>query len=173
MEEINTLERLMTWYIAGILETEKSFLNSLESDVYPESSEGLKKTVVELDLLCRKHIEELKKVVETLPSMSASLSSAFAMNGISLEFNELMGHIRDDETANAAILVYFQTVCHYKIAAYGSASSFARILGNEQLSAMLHHLLVDEKALDESLSKLAEANINLNAIARQVPPHTG
>ena len=171
MEEINSLEQLMTWYIQGILETEKSFLSSLESDVYPESSERLKKTVVESDLLCRRHIGELKKVVEALPPLSMPLGSASAMNGIILEFNELMGHIRETETANAAILVYFQTICHYKITAYGSASSFARILGKEQLSARLHHLLVEEKSLDESLSKLAESNINQHAISRQVPPH--
>ncbi|NEU08018.1 DUF892 family protein [Flavihumibacter sp. R14] len=171
MEHIHTLEQLMAWYLPGIQETEKIILNSLENEVYPESSTGLQKVLYETDMLCRRHIEELKQMIHEFSSVLIPQRSSFGINGLTLDFNELMGRIEDRDTANAAIIVFLQTVCHYKITGYGTLSSYARILGKEHIAARLHHMLVEEKDLDHALNKIAEKHVNLHAISPQVPPH--
>lgn len=171
MEHIHTLEQLMAWYLPGILETEKVTLTSLESEVYPDGSAGLQKVLYDADMLCRRHIDELSKIIHELSSVLVPPRSSFGINGLTLDFNELIGRIEDRDTANAAIIVFLQTVCHHKISGYGTLSSFARILGKEHIAARLHHMLVEEKELDKALNKLAEQNINLHAISPQMPPH--
>ena len=171
MEHIHTLEQLMAWYLPGILETEKITLATLENEAYPESSTDLQKVLGEADILCRRHIDELKKMIHELSSVLVPRRSSFGINGLTLDFNELMGRIKDNDTGNAAIIVFLQTVCHHKITGYGTLSSYARILGKEYIAARLHHMLVEEKELDQALNKLAEQNINLHAISPQVPPH--
>lgn len=171
MENINSLEQLMIFYLQGIIDTEQSFLNDLEREVYFQSSEGLKTRLLECERLCRRHIDELRAILDDLSADSSTWGTSFGIDGIILDFNELLGRIEDNEIANAAILVFIQTVCHCKITAYGTVSSFARLLGREPLSARLHHILAEEKELDESLTKLAESSINVHAISPQVPPH--
>ena len=173
MEHIRTLDQLMAWYLPGLLETEKITLSTLESAVYPENAAGLQKVIDSADMLCRRHIEELRKVIHEFSSVMMPQRSSFGINGLTLDFNELIGRIDDRDTANAAIIVFMQTVCHHKISAYGTLSSYARILGKEHIAARLHHMLVEEKELDQALNKLAEQNINLHAISRQVSPHVG
>lgn len=169
MENINTLEQLMIIYLQGLLDTEENFLSALEREVYSQSSEGVKNRLIECERLCRRHVDDLKYILDELPGFSSTWGTCYGIDGIILDFNELLGRIGDHEVANAAILVFIQTVCHCKITAYGTVSSFARLLGNEPLSARLHHILAEEKELDESLTKLAESSINVHAIAPQVP----
>ena len=162
----------MAWYLPGLLETEKTTLESLENEVYPESLPGLQSILYDADMLCRRHIDELKKIIHEFSSVLVPPRSSFGINGLTLDFNELIGRIEDRETANAAIIVFLQVICHHKITAYGTLSSYARILGKEHIAARLHHMLVEEKELDLALNKLAEKNINLHAISPRVSPHS-
>ena len=49
-----------------------------------------------------------------------------------------------------------QRVEHYEIAAYGTVSEFARILGEEQHVSLLEETLQEEKETDERLTSLAK-----------------
>jgi len=53
---------------------------------------------------------------------------------------------------------------HYEIAAYGCAITHARLLGLEDVAALLEQTLAEEKLADEKLSTIAEQEVNGSAL---------
>ena len=69
------------------------------------------------------------------------------------------GSIRD-----ATIILAGQKVEHYEIATYGTLCAFAKILGENEVVALLEETLKEEKGADEKLSEIAESTINIQAV---------
>jgi ferritin-like metal-binding protein YciE len=53
---------------------------------------------------------------------------------------------------------------HYEIAGYGTAKTYAEMLGNKDAVRLLDQTLSEEYATDERLTKLAESHINVEAM---------
>ncbi|MBV9183667.1 MAG: DUF892 family protein, partial [Acidobacteria bacterium] len=62
----------------------------------------------------------------------------------------------------AAIIAASQKVEHYEIASYGTARTFADLLGDDEAAELLEQTLEEEKETDQKLTSLAE-NINVQA----------
>jgi ferritin-like metal-binding protein YciE len=73
---------------------------------------------------------------------------------------------------DAALIGAAQRVEHYEIAAYGTASEFAKILGESEQVSLLEETLQEEKETDEKLTKLAqEINPRANEAVEQSDDH--
>jgi len=86
-----------------------------------------------------------------------------AMAGLIKEAEEIMEETEKGVVRDAGIISAAQKVEHYEIATYGTLSAFAKTLGEEEVVALLEQTLSEEKDADSSLSKIAEASINLEA----------
>jgi ferritin-like metal-binding protein YciE len=64
---------------------------------------------------------------------------------------------------DAGLIVGCQKVEHYEIAGYGSAVTFAKLLGDDEAARLLAQTLDEEKAADQKLTEIAENSINLEA----------
>ena len=53
---------------------------------------------------------------------------------------------------------------HYEIAAYGTARTFANLLGEKEIAQLLEATLKEEKAADAKLTSIAES-VNVDAKA--------
>jgi ferritin-like metal-binding protein YciE len=53
---------------------------------------------------------------------------------------------------------------HYEIAAYGTARTYAQILGYQKAAQALEQTLEEEKQADERLTRIAESMINQQAL---------
>jgi ferritin-like metal-binding protein YciE len=88
-----------------------------------------------------------------------------AMDGIIEEGEEILKMDATPEARDAALIAASQRVEHYEIAAYGSARTFARMLGEDKAAALLEQTLQEEEEADRKLSALAEQNVNRAAMA--------
>ena len=52
---------------------------------------------------------------------------------------------------------------HYEIAGYGTARTFAQVLGEDEVAELLQATLDEEKATDEKLTIVAESGLNQEA----------
>ena len=86
------------------------------------------------------------------------------MEGLVKEGSEVMEEDFDQAVMDAALIGAAQRVEHYEIAAYGTVSEFARILGEEQHVSLLEETLQEEKKTDEKLTSLAK---EINPQAKQ------
>ena len=66
---------------------------------------------------------------------------------------------------DAAIIAACQRVEHYEIAVYGTARTYARMLGETEVVSLLEESLNEEKNADRTLTQVAESHVNRRAMA--------
>lgn len=70
-----------------------------------------------------------------------------------------------NSTANGVLLDAVMITCarkveHYEMASYGTACTYARVLGELQVARLLQGILDEEKIADATLSDIAERHVN-------------
>jgi ferritin-like metal-binding protein YciE len=123
----------------------------------------------ELRAAIEHHLEETKHQVERLDQIferlqiSGRVKKCKAMEGLLEEGKEIMDQGGDEMVKDAALIAAAQRVEHYEIAGYGCARTFANLLGEEEVAAMLQESLDEEGAADKKLTEIAETAINVEA----------
>lgn len=82
------------------------------------------------------------------------------------EASERIGNCPPHELRDVAILSAVQTITHHKISTYGTAATWAGLLGNREHEVQFHICENDEKLTDKKLTLLALEDINRNALVR-------
>lgn len=73
----------------------------------------------------------------------------------------------DPNVKDAALIAAEQEIEHYEISAYGTARSFARALGMDDVAGILQETLNEESYTDSKLSKIAEKGYGGPAVNRK------
>lgn len=107
------------------------------------------------------HVERLEQVFDQLEE-SPKGKTCEGMKGLITEADERMKDGGDPATLDAGIIADAQRVEHYEISGYGSARTFASLLGEKEIVRLLEQTLNEEKAADAKLNQCAES-INLEA----------
>ena len=94
------------------------------------------------------------------------------MKGLLKEGDERIGEGGEADVLDAGLIAAARRVEHYEIAAYGSARTYAELLGEREAVRLLNETLEEEKAAD---AKLSEADITAfcrkELAAYKVPKH--
>jgi ferritin-like metal-binding protein YciE len=85
------------------------------------------------------------------------------MEGIVAEGAEMIEEEADAEVKDAGLIAAAQRVEHYEMAGYGTARTYAELLGDREGAKLPQATLEEEKQTDEKLSQLADAAINVAA----------
>jgi ferritin-like metal-binding protein YciE len=109
------------------------------------------------------HVERLEKIFEQLDE-SPKGKTCEGMKGLITEADERIKEGGVPAVLDAGLIADAQRVEHYEISAYGSARTFANLLGEKQIVTLLEATLKEEKAADQKLTSLAEG-INVEAKA--------
>ena len=86
------------------------------------------------------------------------------VEGLLREAFELIDRDADRDVRDAGLIAAFQKVEHYGIAAYGTARTYAEILGDNEGAQLLQETLNEKRRTDEKLSQIARSGINLEAV---------
>jgi len=144
--------------LADIFDAENQLLKALpkmaEAASDEELQEGFRQHLKETEA----HVDRLKQVFEMLGKPPKG-KQCKAMQGLIAEGEELIAQ----DAGDAALICAAQKVEHYEIAAYGTLSSWARLLEEEDAEELLVTTLDEEKAVDQKLTELAEDTINIEA----------
>ena len=84
------------------------------------------------------------------------------MQGLLDEGKEVLEEDMEEDTKDAAIIAAAQRVEHYEISGYGTARTYANLLGENEAAGLLEETLNEEKETDQKLTQLAE-EINVEA----------
>jgi ferritin-like metal-binding protein YciE len=85
------------------------------------------------------------------------------MEGIVAEGAEMIEEEADDEVKDAGLIAAAQRVEHYEMAGYGTARTYAELLGDKEGAKLLALTLEEEKQTDQKLSQLAKSAVNVAA----------
>ena len=109
-------------------------------------------------------VERLEKIFELIDKPARS-KTCEAIQGILDEGKEIMEEYKGTEALDAGMLAAAQAVEHYEISRYGTLKQWAQQLGMRDAVRLLDETLQEERKTDETLTSLAEAEVNLAAAA--------
>ncbi len=110
------------------------------------------------------HVARLEKVFAEIDETPGG-KTCDAIMGIIAEGQEIMKEFKGAPALDAGLVAAAQAVEHYEIARYGTLKTWAAELGLNQAVRLLETTLSEEKKTDETLTKLAEGEVNQHAQA--------
>jgi ferritin-like metal-binding protein YciE len=162
--DITTLRDLLQEHIQDLHSVEDQIIGSLQEMIEAASDPDLRAAL-------QNHLEETRRQRERLMEIGRIMSfdpsgeKCEGMRGILKEGTKLVERdVEEDDVRDAAIIAAAQRVEHYEIAVYGTARTFARMLGEDQVVSLLEASLEEEKNADIRLTQIAESHVNRRAM---------
>jgi len=107
--------------------------------------------------------QRLERIFTDL-GLPAKSKTCEGMKGILVEGDSMVEEA-GEKVIDACIIAAAQKVEHYEWASYGTVRTYADMLGHEEAVELLQETLDEEQAADETLTKLAEAFANEQAMS--------
>jgi len=109
------------------------------------------------------HVKKLEEVFQSFDE-KAKGKTCEATVGLLEEGDEIAADFKGSPAINAALISAAQKVEHYEMASYGCLHEWAGLLGNEEAARLLQEILGEEKTANETLTELARASSNNEAL---------
>lgn len=160
--KLETLKDLYIHELKDLYSAEKQLIKALPKMAKAATSKKLADGFL-------KHLEETKEHAARLEKILSSHKETTrgpkckGMEGVVAEGAEMIEEEADDEVRDAGLIAAAQRVEHYEMAGYGTARTYAELLGDKQGAKLLQTTLNEEAATDEKLTTLATSTINLAA----------
>jgi ferritin-like metal-binding protein YciE len=125
----------------------------------------------QLKMAFEKHLKESEGHVKRLEQVFGIIGkkpqgkTCDAIVGITEEGAEIMKDYKGTPALDAGLIGAAQAVEHYEISRYGTLRTWAEELGFSDAASLLQATLDEEKATDQTLTKIAESAINQDAEA--------
>jgi len=159
--EINSLSELYIDQLRDLYDAENQLIKALPRMAKEASSDELRQAVEEHLEQTRGQAERLEQIFEQLGEKPKG-KKCKGMQGVIEEGKETLEEDMEEDTKDAAIIAAAQRVEHYEIAGYGTARTYANLLGENEAAELLEETLNEEKETDQKLTQLAE-EINVEA----------
>lgn len=164
----DSLQELYVDELKDIYSAEKQLTKALPKMAKAATSPDLRRGFEE-------HLEQTKGQIERLEQIFTMLDKkaggkkCMGMEGLVREGSEIMGEDFEDDVMDAALISAAQRVEHYEIAAYGTVSAYADLLGESKHASLLRQTLEEEKETDQKLTELSQ---KINVAANQKRPES-
>jgi ferritin-like metal-binding protein YciE len=157
------LDKFFNDQLKDLYWAEKHLTKALPKMQKAATTEELKNAIEEHISQTEEHVSRLEQVFE-LMGKKAQAKKCDAMEGLVKEGESVVEETEDGSmTRDAGIIMSAQKVEHYEISAYGTMVQLAKTMGNEDVAEILGATLEEEKQTDETLTSIAENNINWRA----------
>ncbi|PZF71280.1 YciE/YciF ferroxidase family protein [Taibaiella soli] len=157
------LEKLFIDEIKDIYWAEKKLVKTLPKMQKAATTEALQTAIGNHLEQTKEHVTRLEQVFDIL-GKKATAKKCDAMEGLTTEGEGIIEDTEDGTlTRDVGIIMAAQKVEHYEIATYGSLRQLALVLGYEDAAEIFETTLNEEKEADETLTSIAENDINYQA----------
>ncbi len=159
MSEGNSLRRHLVDELRDLLDAEQQLTRALPQFADAASTPALKQAF-------QKHHKETERQLDRLNRALGALGEAprakrcVGMRGLLEEANTMVGTTPAGALRDAIMISGAQRVEHYEMAAYGTARTYADLLGRSDVARLLDDTLREEKAADAKLTEIAEDSVN-------------
>jgi ferritin-like metal-binding protein YciE len=164
--KIRSLHDLFVHELKDLYSAEKQLVAALPKMAKKCSNEQLRAAFEEHLAVTENHVSRLEKIFEGLEN-SPRGEKCDGMEGLVEEAEGAMEDVEDDDVLDAALIAAAQKVEHYEISGYGTARTYAEMLGQDKAARLLQETLDEEKEADAKLNKLAKEMINWEAMKQQ------
>jgi ferritin-like metal-binding protein YciE len=160
--KIKTLRDVYLHELKDLYSAEKQLLQALPKMAKAAANEELAASFEEHLAQTEVHVERLEEILKNLGETTRG-EKCKGMEGLIEEGASLIEEDGVPEVIDALLITAAQRVEHYEIAGYGSARTFAEMLGQADAAKLLQQTLDEEVETDEKLTELAESTVNVEA----------
>jgi len=161
--KLKSLKDLYVDHLRDLYSAENQITKALPKMAKAASSPGLQNAFREHLAQTKEHVRRIEEIFDKL-GMSPKGKKCKGMEGLLKEGEELMHQASEEAVLNAALIAAAQRVEHYEIASYGAARSYANLVGDEEAALLLQKTLDEEGETNKKLTRLAEGDINVQAV---------
>jgi ferritin-like metal-binding protein YciE len=160
--ELETLKDLYIHELKDLHSAEQQLVKALPKMAKAAANKELAAGFQEHLEQTKGHAQRLEKILSGHKETSRG-PKCKGMEGLVAEGAKMIEEEADNEVKDAGLIAAAQRVEHYEIAGYGTAHSYAELLGNKEDVNLLQMTLEEERATDQKLTKLAKTAINVAA----------
>jgi ferritin-like metal-binding protein YciE len=160
--KLNTLKDLYIHELKDLYSAEKQLIKALPKMAKAASNQKLAEGFEMHLKQTKEHAARLEKILAAHEQTTRG-PKCKGMEGVIEEGAEVIEEEADEEVRDAALIAAAQRVEHYEIAGYGTARTYAELLGDKDGAKLLQTTLDEEAETDVKLTKLAESSINVAA----------
>jgi ferritin-like metal-binding protein YciE len=162
--DIDSLQKLFVHELKDLYSAENQILEALPKMAEKASNPELRQAFERHHRQTEEQVRRLERIFDSLEHQPAG-HKCRGMEGLIEEGEEVMKEAETDEVRDAGMIAAAQRVEHYEIAAYGTARTYARVLGNQDAAELLQQTLDEEGETDKQLTMLAEGQVNREAMS--------
>jgi ferritin-like metal-binding protein YciE len=160
--KLNTLEDLYVHELKDLFSAEQQIIKALPKMAKAASSKELAAGFQEHLEQTKGHAHRLEKILSSRKQTTRG-PKCKGMEGVIAEGAEMIAEEADVEVKDAGLIAAAQRVEHYEMAGYGTARTYAELLGDKEGAELLALTLEEERQTDQKLSELAKSTVNVAA----------
>jgi ferritin-like metal-binding protein YciE len=145
--------------LRDLYDAEHQILTALPKMISKVSSEELKGALHEHLEITREQAKRLERIFESMGEKPKA-KKCDGMEGVIKEGSDQWKEAGDEDVRNAAIISSAQKVEHYEMAGYGTARTWASLLGEQEAADLLEQTLDEEKEADQKLTDIAKRSMS-------------
>lgn len=161
--DIDSLQKLFVHELKDLYSAENQMLDALPKMAEKASHPELRQAFETHRSQTEEQVRRLEQIFDSLEHQPGG-HKCKGMKGLIEEGEDVIKDAADDDVRDAGMIAAAQRVEHYEIAAYGTARTYARMLGNEDAARLLQQTLDEEGETDKKLTQLAESRVNRSAM---------
>ena len=162
MAEMDSLHELYVEGLKDLWSAENQILKGLPRMIKAATHPQLKRAFTKHEAQTRMQVKRLERICKELGE-SPRGKKCVGMEGLIEEAKELLSEKPEPNVLDAGLISAAQHVEHYEMAGYGTARTWARLLGYENQAQLLQQTLDEEQATDLLLTDIATSQINIDA----------
>ena len=112
----------------------------------------------------------ISKRVQAVGANRRRSGHAEGLAGLIADSDHLLKGKVDPDVRDAWLIATAQRIEHVEISGYGTARTYAEMLGFDRAARLLQETLEEERATDEKLTRLARGFVNPHSV-RSAPTH--
>ena len=160
--ELNTLKDLYIHELKDLFSAEQQLVKALPKMAKAAANKDLAAGFQQHLEQTKEHAQRLQQILKNHQQTTRG-PKCKGMEGIVAEGAEMIEEEADEEVKDAGLIASAQRVEHYEMAGYGTARTYAELLGDKEGEKLLQTTLEEERQTDQKLSKLAASAINVAA----------
>jgi ferritin-like metal-binding protein YciE len=158
--ELITLNDLFLHELQDLYDAEQQLVDALPKMAEAAANPQLRDAFLAHLQETQGHVQRLESIFEACGE-KPKRESCKGMAGLIKEGSKLMHEKAEEDVKDAGLISSAQRVEHYEIAAYGTLSTWADMVGlGDEVKALLEATLSEEKYADEMLNQIAEGSVN-------------
>lgn len=161
--KLTTLQDLLVEELKDLYSAENQLVKALPRMAKAANSPELKEAFENHLLETETQVARLEQIFERL-GIKPGRKKCKAMEGLVAEGKETISEDAEPMVHDAALIGAAQRVEHYEIAAYGTARTFATLVGDDETAELLQLSLDEEGQADKKLTEIAMSGVNQEAL---------